>query len=69
MHDQLKITVVATGFDQTKQTLKGYVLPNLRPDEQDITSPNEQKPTVEEPPQKKEDEDVWDIPAFLRQKN
>ncbi|OGH16232.1 MAG: cell division protein FtsZ [Candidatus Levybacteria bacterium RIFCSPHIGHO2_02_FULL_37_10] len=63
MHDQMKITVVATGFDQMKQKMQGFV-----------TSPKvEEKPQVSTPivpPQAEEkEEDVWDIPAFLRQRN
>ncbi len=63
MRDQIKITVIATGFDQTKQVLKEYVVPEKKQ--------VEQKPTqISQPPVKQEDEeDVFDIPAFLRQRN
>lgn len=73
MHDQMKITVVATGFDQARQTLKEFVTPSLG------TSPYIAKPQEnqeENQPEHKEPEktervedDSWDIPAFLRQKN
>jgi cell division protein FtsZ len=63
MVDQVKITVVATGFDEAKRRL------------QELTSHLEAKPAgeaaskeappPEEPPASEEDE--WDIPAFLRQ--
>lgn len=63
MHDQIKITVIATGFDQTRQRLK------------DLSRPLEATKT-EQPPQSvvseeviKEEEDIFDIPAFLRQRN
>jgi cell division GTPase FtsZ len=31
MHDQIRITVVATGFDQTKQRLQQFVIPQPTP--------------------------------------
>lgn len=84
MKDQIKITVIATGFDQTKQTLKEFV---SHPQPRANTYINR----IQEPPQsvshnpqpqqqqqndqnddddkQKKDEDFWDIPAFLRQKN
>ncbi|OGH18815.1 MAG: cell division protein FtsZ [Candidatus Levybacteria bacterium RIFCSPHIGHO2_12_FULL_38_12] len=61
MHDQIKITVIATGFDQTKQKLQQFVPSAVNPEEQ----PKEE--SAETPAEDKED--VWDIPAFLRQRN
>ncbi|QQG40466.1 MAG: cell division protein FtsZ [Candidatus Levyibacteriota bacterium] len=63
MRDQLKITVVATGFDQTKQRLKEFIVPEKKTEEQ--------KPMVTSSSQKSEndEEDVFEIPAFLRQRN
>ncbi|MCL5438463.1 MAG: cell division protein FtsZ [Patescibacteria group bacterium] len=58
MHDQMKITVIATGFDQTKQRLKQFV--------PEPTAQEQVKP-VEQP--KEDKEDAWEIPAFLRQRN
>ena len=83
MHDQIRITVVATGFDQTKQRLQQFVInqPTLKQaDPITNASTTPQVPTTqqgsanlnENPNQpKKEDkpEDDWDIPAFLRQRN
>lgn len=66
MHDQMKITVVATGFDQTRQTLKEFVSP--RPANKEVLKMETPKPEVEKEPENKEDE-IWDIPAFLRQRN
>lgn len=75
MHDQLKITVVATGFDQLKQRMQSFVSPSVKTEEKPIhhqpqyqpqSSP--QQPVPEHKVEEKE-EDVWDIPAFLRQKN
>lgn len=60
MHDQMKITVIASGFDQTKQRLKEFITPpqaKTEGEEKAIKAPSE------------EEEDVWDIPAFLRQRN
>ncbi|MBI2430697.1 MAG: cell division protein FtsZ [Candidatus Levybacteria bacterium] len=62
MRDQLKITVVATGFDQTKQRLKEFVVPEKKAEEQKSQVLSSEKPEEEE-------EDVFEIPAFLRQRN
>ena len=65
MRDQIKITVIATGFDETKQRLKEMT---EKPQEiqQAATSMNSTSVNkmVDE-----EEEDVFDIPAFLRQRN
>jgi cell division protein FtsZ len=76
MHDQIRITIVATGFDQTKQRLQQFVTQN-KPEPEIITNSNlnlgpnnnlqQTPPKEEEKDEKKEDE--WDIPAFLRQRN
>lgn len=77
MHDQLRITVIATGFDQTKQRLKEYIVPQKLVQQQEekpvqsapvtpFVTPTSGQPPVEE---KSQDDDIWDIPAFLRQKN
>lgn len=69
MHDQLKITVVATGFDQARQVLKEFVAPvlNNEPAQAQSQDPNQPPPPVEPPVE--EEDDTWDIPAFLRNKN
>ncbi len=81
LKDQIKITVIATGFDSTKSRLKEFMpaygvnyqnqdhsqvsqIPTSKP--QQVPQPQQ---IVSEPEQKQTDEDVWDIPAFLRQKN
>lgn len=83
MHDQIRITVVATGFDQTKQRLQQFVITQPMQKQADpITSagttppvPQTQQgntqPNVNEEKKQKEEkpEDDWDIPAFLRQRN
>lgn len=88
MHDQLRITVVATGFDQTKQRLQQFVSPHLqRPqpqpqqeqpnynnnsyNQQENPEPaqNTQSQQPTEPVKQEKEEDEWDIPAFLRQRN
>lgn len=66
MHDQIKITVIATGFDQTRQPFKEFIAPptSLKADvkeEEKGEEPQEEK--------KEEEKDIWDIPAFLRQRN
>lgn len=80
MHDQIRITVVATGFDQTKQRLQQFVInkPSNKTspptEENNSTQRTGQQGTFninEEKQAKKEEkpEDDWDIPAFLRQRN
>ena len=86
MRDQMKITVIATGFDSTRQTLREFVAPpqqqysggssfgqqtNQNQEEQqdqNNQTPN-QTPGVQTQTTEENDEEVWDIPAFLRQKN
>lgn len=73
MHDQMKITVIATGFDSTRQTLKEFMTPTVnRVMEQ--SQQNQQKINEPEPPApteapREEEDDTWDIPAFLRNRN
>lgn len=61
MRDQVKITVIATGFDEAKQRLKELAKPIAE-------SPIEQARKEEEKPFDDED-NAFDIPAFLRQRN
>ena len=87
MHDQIKITVIATGFDLTRQTLKEFVTPVTRKIESAQSIVNNgigisngngqsqqqpvQAPVTEPAPSQPEvtDDDAWDIPAFLRNRN
>lgn len=84
MHDVLRITVIATGFDEERKRLQQFV---ERKDQaaQNISSynissgfnsnplqnnTNSQTNSTQPPQQKEEDEeDIFDIPAFLRQRN
>jgi len=71
MHDQIKISVIATGFDHTRQTLKEFVKPiinNALP-EQELAKDDGQAPKPQEAPLDDGSDDAWDIPAFLRQRN
>lgn len=74
MHDQIKITVIATGFDQTTQTLKEFMAPSIKivdvgkADGEDRQE-TPQKPEPKKIPEEDKDEEIWDIPAFLRQRN
>lgn len=63
MHDQIKITVIATGFDQNKQKMKHFIITEEKDNEEQKTVHTQQ----EEPANGKDD--IWDIPAFLRQRN
>lgn len=78
MRDQIKITVVATGFDQNKQKLREFVIPERKaeparpvPSHPHMSQPTNNQQTPPAEPEKKEEkeEDVWEIPAFLRQRN
>lgn len=76
MHDQIRITVVATGFDQAKQRLQQFVVqqpePVVAPSRVATEDASQNAQAADEQEQsKKEDspEDDWDIPAFLRQRN
>jgi len=68
MHDQIKIAVIATGFDHTRQTLKEFVKPivNIAQKQEEVKDDQEMS---QEPPQEDSNDDAWDIPAFLRQRN
>src|SRR3990167_6186290 len=77
MRDQLKITFIATGFDSSRQTLKEF-MPNQVSQNANtgVSSENlERNPSAQVPGVQNQatveegEEDVWDIPAFLRQKN
>lgn len=77
MHDQIKITVVATGFDSTRQVMKEFVTPSVTEplvnssQSQGMNSNINNVPQNNPEPQQpvEEEDDSWDIPAFLRQKN
>ena len=78
MHDQIRITLVATGFDQTKQRLQQFVIqqptPQIKPSPMINTSNDDpiqqqQQQQQADPKDEKKQEDDWDIPAFLRQRN
>lgn len=84
MKDQMKITVIATGFDSTKQKLKEFISPFEKPaasvPQSTSSLPNpfiNSTPSAaaqhqsEDESSKKEDddEDIFEIPAFLRQRN
>lgn len=85
MRDQMKITVIATGFDSARQTLREFVAPpvqqnyNVTPQSNSEAQPvndqsnqnqnNQNQTSGSQTPVAENDEEVWDIPAFLRQKN
>ncbi|MBI2195966.1 MAG: cell division protein FtsZ [Candidatus Levybacteria bacterium] len=72
MHDQIKITVIATGFDQARQTLRSFMPQQASLPNSNVSSDSQEEPPppVEEAPQEKEeDDDIFDIPAFLRHRN
>lgn len=77
MVDQIKIIVIATGFDEARLRLAKLArlkVPKREPEgivsekpepEKEIKEPEE--PPEEEPPEEGEDYSTFDIPAFLRQ--
>ncbi len=80
MHDQIRITVVATGFDSSNQRLQQFmhqptpIINNNPTSTQTVptqTTNFQQPAPVQNPaptPEEQKDDD-WDIPAFLRQRN
>ncbi|MGE5042300.1 MAG: cell division protein FtsZ [Candidatus Levyibacteriota bacterium] len=82
MHDQIKITVIATGFDESRRRLKEFVtgtpgfgaVAGGYEEKTEDTPSSTSTPTMQAEPQtaqekKEEEEDFFDIPAFLRQRN
>ncbi len=67
MHDQIKIAVIATGFDRTRQTLKGFV--SSPTGQASNEKKNEERPKADTTAIEEDTSDVFDIPAFLRQRN
>ncbi|RJQ26861.1 cell division protein FtsZ [Candidatus Parcubacteria bacterium] len=61
VHDQIKITLIATGFDESRKKLQNLV--------SDTTMKTEEKKDIESFQESEDEESVFDIPAFLRQKN
>lgn len=86
LHDQIKITVIATGFDESRRRLQNMVAQSLTESQSTHEEEQEERrdrsyyfgnnnnfeaePENTQPEKPKdEDEDIFDIPAFLRQKN
>jgi len=73
--DQIRITVIATGFDETKARLARFVVPTVPTEEEKpVEEGEEEKEKIEEPPSPAEEglppEELgkeFEIPAFLRQ--
>ncbi|HSX09785.1 MAG TPA: cell division protein FtsZ [Candidatus Saccharimonadales bacterium] len=51
MHDQIRITVVATGFDQAKQRLQQFVIPQPTPEISQTPLSRQQDPFMQQPQQ------------------
>jgi len=83
LKDQIRITVIATGFDESRRRLQDMVSPfahqeeeddRTREEEEDMDRPTQHtdQPTRTPFSTSKDDDDeesVFDIPAFLRQRN
>jgi cell division protein FtsZ len=63
LHDQIRITVIATGFDESRKRLQEMVAPQEDNNEQMSQMGAASTPADDE------EESIFDIPAFLRQKN
>ncbi len=63
LHDQIRITVIATGFDESRRKLQELV----EKPEEILAENGDQGPPSTSPEDEKES--IFDIPAFLRQKN
>lgn len=63
MTDQIKITVIATGFDEAKRRLQEFVIKEEPAASDHVVSRSSNGTEDEVPPER----DEWDIPAFLRQ--
>lgn len=62
LHDQIRITVIATGFDESRRKLQELV---EKPEEPFENGESSSQQAVKDD----EEESIFDIPAFLRQKN
>lgn len=81
IHDQVKITVIATGFDQETRALQNFMSPveekveeqpnpyRSNPIFQPPTPTPQQPVTPPETPKEDDEDSLFDIPAFLRNKN
>jgi cell division protein FtsZ len=76
MHDTIKITVIATGFDSARQRLSEFIIPEKKEEEAQVqpasSNPmvnSSQEPTANSDTPEQPEEDVFEIPAFLRQRN
>lgn len=69
IHDQIKITVIATGFDDSRRRLQQMVSNEMENNQQSDNNMQQNVPQMFGNQQTEEEEDVFDIPAFLRQKN
>ncbi len=79
LKEQIRITVIATGFDESRKRLQEMVAPAYQEEEEKHEEEYDDRPThhTDQPTRNpfsttKEDDDeesVFDIPAFLRQRN
>lgn len=72
MQDQIRITVIATGFDESRKRLQQLMNGNNSSGfgNSSSTIVHSSQDTVSRPqPQEDEEESIFDIPAFLRQRN
>jgi cell division protein FtsZ len=60
--DQIKITVIATGFDETRARLSQFIAPQIPVKEEEIEEKIEEKPPVGEPEEDKEEKKFEEPP-------
>ncbi|HVZ66900.1 MAG TPA: cell division protein FtsZ [Patescibacteria group bacterium] len=71
LHDQIRITVIATGFDESRRKLQELVEKQDPGASMQSNNPSygEPAPMTHNTNDDEEQESIFDIPAFLRQKN
>lgn len=68
--DEIQITVIATGFDESRRRIERLSQPTVTSFERDTikeVKPKEIIPEVQEKREEASDDDDWDVPTFLRQ--
>ncbi len=73
LKDQMKITLIATGFDDSRSKLREFIAPQrntfIRNQQQFSNTQQSQQDDNQNDKTTEDDEDQFDIPAFLRNKN
>lgn len=68
IHDQIRITVIATGFDESRRKLQEFA-EQAEEELSNTSNVSSSNPFQINRKEEEEEESIFDIPAFLRQKN